>query len=452
LPIEAGAVGSRHLAEACQRRYNREILRESAVNRLWLLLGFAIWAPAVQADVARLKNGGELRGSFAGDRSLKNALEMETLLGGRVVLDPLVVESTARRSPDAEEYVTRSRAIPDTVEARWELAEWCKVRQLKDGREEQLEAIVELEPNHAAARRALGHVVYQDEWMTRDEAMREQGLIKYKGKYLTQQEIDLLEKTTVQRQAEQAWFPKIRLWKGWITGTHVGRQQEGLNQLRNVVDEDAVPALREHLSDAPELPLRQLYVDRLTAMRGLKPVASLVRTSLYDVDRGVRQMAFEGLAADQRDAAVPYYVEALEDKENVVVNRAARALGTIGDQRVVPALIKALITRHKVAYDAPVQNSVSMGMTPDGRYSIGGSRSPALPPGIELMLRTGQLPYGVQLVNPQASRTQRVSVRVTVNNEEVLAALQKITGQDFGYSEHDWQLYWDAYRSGKGKL
>lgn len=405
-----------------------------------------------RADIARLKNGGEARGLFLSEGESKGRLEMETTLGGRMVLEPEEVVSTSRRSAEIEEYVTRSRSIPRTVSDHWELAEWCKARQMTPQREEQLEALLELEPNHQGARRGLDHILYQDQWMTRDEAMREQGYIKYKGKYLTQQEIDLLEKTSAQRQAEQAWFPRIRLWKGWATGSHQGRQIDGLGQLRNVVDEDAVPALRNFLSDAPELALRQLYVERLTAMRGVKPVASLVRTSLLDIDASLRQAAFEGLASDQREAAIPYYVEALADKENAVVNRGAAALGVIGDFRVVPALTRALITSHKIAYEAPIEDSVTIGQSPNGRYSIGGSRSPVLPPNIELMLRAGQLPYGVRINNPQGVKTRRVSVRVNVRNEEVLASLKKLTQQDFGYDEESWQLYWDAYRSGKGKL
>jgi hypothetical protein len=412
-------------------------------------LSVALASSGASADIARLKNGGEVRGSFLSDPKAKAPLSMETILGGRVVLPADSVAAASRRSAEVEDYVTRSRSIPHTVEAHWELAEWCKARQLTPQREEQLEALLELDQTHAAAHRGLDHMLYQGQWMTRDEAMREQGYTKYKGKYLTQQEIDLLEKSSAQRQAEQAWYPKIRLWKGWVLGNHQGRQIDGLKQLRSVVDEDAVPALREFLSDSPQLSLRQLYVDRLTAMRGVKPVASLVRTSLLDVDTSIRQAAFEGLANDQRDAAIPYYVDALTDANNTVVNRAAFALGSIGDFRVVPALTRALVTNHKVTYDVPVPTT-TIGQT-GGRYSIGSSGT-GLPPNIELMLRTGQLPYGVQFENPPTVRTKRVTTRVNVNNEEVLASLKKLTSQDFGYDENAWQIYWDAYRSGKGKL
>ncbi len=405
-----------------------------------------------RGDLARLNNGGEVRGRFLEAADESGSLVMESILGGRIVLPAGEVVSTARRSAEIEEYVTRSRSIPNTVKDRWELAEWCKARRLTAQREEQLEALLELDPTHVGAHRGLDHIVYQDQWMTRDEAMREQGLIKYKGKYLTQQEIDLLEKTAAQRQAEQAWYPKIRLWKVWVTGSHAGRQVEGLSNLRSVSDEDAIPALRNFLSDTPELQLRQLYVERLSAMRGVKPVAALVRTSLLDIEPGLRTAAFEGLGGDQRDAAIPYYVEALSDKENVVVNRAATALGVIGDHRVVPALIKALVTSHRITYETFVEDPVAISQTPDGRYSIGGARGPMLPPNIEVLLRTGQLPYGVQINNPQGLKTRRVTARVNVSNEDVLVALRRLTEKDFGYDKETWRLYWDAHRSGKGSL
>src|SRR5690348_2117526 len=75
-----------------------------------------------RADIARLKNGGEVRGSFLSDPRAKTPLSMETILGSRVVLPTEAITSTARRSAEVEDYVTRSRSIPHTVEAHWELA------------------------------------------------------------------------------------------------------------------------------------------------------------------------------------------------------------------------------------------------------------------------------------------------------------------------------------------
>jgi hypothetical protein len=379
-----------------------------------------------------------------------NPLQMTTLLGGKITLPRDEIESTMRRSADVEEYVTRSRSIADTVDAHWELAEWCKAHRLTPQREEQLEALLMLEPQNKRAHAGLDHVQYQGEWMTREESMTIQGYVKYKGKWLTRQEVALADKTAAQRQAEQAWFPKVRMWKQWVTGPDRDRQADGMAQIQAIADPDAIPAMQEFLSDVPDLAVRQLYIDRLATMRGSKPVPSLVRTSLLDVDADLRQIAFLSLKQDQRDAAIPYYVDALDDKSNDVINRAAIALKQIGDWRVVPSLIRALVTHHKVQVTVPVQDPVSIANV-GGRYSIGGNNAVPLPPNIEIALRAGQLPYGVVIENPRI-RYKQVSVRVEVKNQDVLAALKGLTEKDFGYDRDAWQIYWDAYRSGKGKL
>jgi len=403
------------------------------------------------ADVARLSNGGEVRGLLRSDRT-STTVELETLYGGRVLIARSQVTSTSRRSPAVEEYVTRSREILNTVEAHWELAEWCRDQRLMPQREEQLEAILFLDPEHQLARRGLGHVVHQGRWMTRDESMKAQGFVKHKGKYLTTQEFNLLNKTAAQREAELVWYPKIRLWFGWATSRSTNRQIDGLAQIRAVTDPDAVPALDEFLGDSADARIRLLLVSRLDAIAGEKPVRYLVRISLNDSEEELRTAAFGAIDPEQYEKAVPYYVDALEDDVNDIVQRAAIALGTVGNDKVVPSLIRALITNHKVTVTVAVPAPVSVSRTPDGRYSVGGSSS-GLPLDVEIALRTGQLPYGVTTSGPPPGMEYRnVTVRVDVQNDKVLESLKKLTERDFGYDQDAWQLYWASRQSGVGRL
>jgi len=421
----------------------RSLLRPILIGAL------ACVASAARADLVRMPNGGEVRGLLQGDRKAPT-VTLETLLGGRIVLDREQAVVVTRRSPQVEDYVTRSREIPDTVEAHWELAEWCRERRLLPQRDEQLEAIIELDPEHVLARRGLNHVRYEGRWMTRDESMRAQGYVKYKGKYLTKQEVALLDKTAAERESELAWYPKIRLWAGWVIKNIGNRRNEGLAQLRGVTDPDAIPALDEFLSDAEEAAWRRLLIERLAAMTGEKPVPSLVRVSLADADVYVRKAAFEAIKSDQYEKAVPYFVDALDDESNDIVQRAGTALGVVGDGKVVPALIRALITRHKVAVQVPVQETVSVARGSDGRYAVGGSQS-TLPPNIELLLRTGQLPYGVQVIDPSI-QYKTVMVWADLKNDRILESLRKLTQNDFGYDQDAWQLFWAARQSGVGRL
>ena len=52
------------------------------------------------------------------------------------------------------------------------------------------------------------------------------------------------------------------------------------------------------------------------------------------------------------------------------------------------------------------------------------------------------LPNGLQ---PQTTRI--VTIKGDVKNAEVLEALKKITGQDFGYNKRTWEAWWQTQAS-----
>jgi hypothetical protein len=416
-------------------------------------LGYLAWAlllaaaATAQADVVRLRNGGEVRGQVdAASRDPAAArVVVETLTGGRIVLDRAEVEFVTPRSLDVEDYETRARGLPDTIEAHRELAEWCRERRLIPQRQEQLELLLDLEPDDVEARRILGHERHNGQWMTRDEWMRSRGYVKHKGKYVTQQELDLLEKSQAEREAEQAWYPKVRMWFGWATGNNPQRAVEGLANLQAISDPDSVPALANFMGDDESDNVRLTCVQILGKLGGPKPVPLLVRKTLLDDSDQVRSTARAGIRADQYELALEYFVPELKHDSNRVVQRAAAAIGEMGNVNTVPYLIEALVTTHRWKIEVPANTSVAVGVSPDGQVGMpSSSTSSALPAEVELLARTGQLPYGAIVLPPpfQMRRTRTVTIKGDVKNEAVLAALQKLTGQNFGFSEHDWRLWW----------
>ena len=66
-----------------------------------------------------------------------------------------------------------------------------------------------------------------------------------------------------------------------------------------------------------------------------------------DGDREVRTTALEQLESLKSPQLVAYYVKKLRDKDNVIVNRAARGLGVMKDPSAIGPLIDALVTMHK---------------------------------------------------------------------------------------------------------
>jgi hypothetical protein len=431
-------------AEAGSFGYGSKVLKP-------LLVSLALLPSLAQADIVRLEAGGEVRGVIvdpADDNTPSETITVETLTGGKVTLSRADVSFITRRPRLLEEHDVKAAKAANTVEAQWELAEWCLANNLDEQRNEHLRRVVEIEPEHAAARAALGQKNYDGVWMTREELMESRGLVEHKGKWITPQELELIEKTDAERGREQAWFSQVRKLKGWLRANSDDLRRQSLQQFRQLRDPDAVPALAKFLRDDPDMSVRLLYVGVLAEMPGPKPVAALVTQALHDVDREVRDTAFEAITPPRYDAALPYLLQGLRNPQNVVVRRAGRGLEQIGDERAIPDLIKALITAHKHSIRVP-ENVPTYTFNTNGTYGAGGI---PLPPEIAIGLQTGAFPNGV-IVNdlsrpPVTFRT--VTINVAEENPEVLSALEKITGESFGFDERTWSLWWKAKKNGAG--
>ncbi|WP_437204529.1 HEAT repeat domain-containing protein [Planctomicrobium sp. SH664] len=416
--------------------------------RIWqlglLAVAFAFPGQA-RGDVARLKSGGEIRGELVSTESQSGPVSLKTRSGAIITVDRSTVEFVKRRTPVVEDYITRSRQIENTIEAHLELAEWCRTQHLTAERKEQLEAVLDLDSDHAEARRSLGYEKHFGRWLTRDDLMTERGYVKHKGKWITRQEFDHIEKTDQQRSAELVWYPKVRLWLGWATGNHPGKRSEGLSELQQIRDPSAVAAMTSAMADHADRNVRLLYIRTLGEISGRTPIPPLVDRCLFDSDESVRRAAAETLTREDYPFALPFLVKALRHESNPVVCRAALVLSQIGDRQAVSPLIGALVTAHTLQMEVPDSNPISIGTVNGQTRMINpGLVSGSIPYDVAALARAGQLPYGYTVTtDPHIPvRTKLVSVRVEVRNEPVLTALQTLTGKNLGYNERDWQVWW----------
>lgn len=405
-----------------------------------------------RADLIRLKSGGEVRGKIVKSRTNRDSITLETLSGAVVTVAKTDLQFATMRPLSVEEYESRLRRIPETVEAHWELADWCRQKALVNQRETHLRTVLRLDAEHEAAHRALGHIRQKGGWVDRDELMTSQGYVKYKGKYITAQEFELAGKTEVERQAEREWFQKVKLWSGWVQGSRfsdAGKPQEGWKSLDQIRDPDATPAVMRFLGESEHRELRGLAVKILSQSASEKPVASLVQLSLKDEDPAIRRSALDGLSEERHAAAMPLYLKFLKHDLNPVVCRAGWALEVVGNEKSVPSLIDALITPHNYQVRVPGSGQPNFSFSTNGGFA----GAPSLPPQIEAGLRTGRYPNGVIVLDgipgagTELAKTRIITVTVEQQNVEVLGALQKLTGQDFGYDERTWRLWWAAEKN-----
>lgn len=413
-----------------------------------LLLGTAATACA---DFLELASGGVLRGELLTDPKKLEAsptISVRTLTGATISVGREQVVRVVRRRLVFEEYELLRAAAADTAEAQWQLAEWCRQKSLSKERVAHLERVIDLDRDHKAARRALGYSWLEGRWVTQDQIMSERGYVKYKGKYVLPQELELIQEDERATAAERAWFKKVRLWYGWLDSDRPERQREAQAQLKAIRDPEAVPAVVRTFRDERREAYRLLMIDILAQIESAGVVTPLVQLALREELQIVREAAVAALrrAPQGPKLALPILLRALKNEANVIVNRAAAALGQLGDESAVPQLIEALVTRHRYVVNLP-ENLV--GFTPDGQ-PIQAIDPSILPPDLAGMMATGQLPHGVRIEYGHGAqpRTRRVVVQKEHQNQSVLSSLMLLTGQNFGYDEGAWRNWHRSRQNG----
>lgn len=424
----------------------------SLITRFFIVTICAFTSTISLADVIRLNNGGEVRGKLEGGSTDQDQpLVIRTLSGAIIEIDRADADFVQGRSELVEQYVTRTRTLPETVEAHWQLAEWCRAHLLKSQRTEQLNALLDIDPDHEDARKLLRHVKHQGQWMPYAEMMADRGYVRHKNKWITTQELALIDRNAKQREAEIVWYPKVRLWLGWVLGSDQHRRNNGLENFQSLDEPNAIPALMKMMANHKTVAVRQLYVKILGNIPGEMAVEALLDRYLFDQHQAVWSEALAMLTPPQYEIAIPMLISALTNDTNSVIQRAATALGATGSEQAVPALIAALVTTHKFRVPVVQSQPISFGTSPSGQVGMLNPRQANATASADLMAlaRLGQLPFGAQVVpfNNTPKNVKMVTVKVDIKNASVLSALESITDKNFGFYESDWHLWWSVYKS-----
>lgn len=398
----------------------------------------------VRADSIALKSGGEIRGELLPDRkdaAKIHVISIRSLSGATVAVARDEISAVVRRRPISEEYETRRRVVPATIAGQWETAEWCRQRSLSQERRFHLRQVIELDPEHEAAHRGLGHIRDKGRWTTRSEMLEDQGYVQHKGKRVLPQELELTQERDQLRQSERNWFKRARQWQVWLDSERFERKSAAIKALNEIREPDAIPALVWAFRNAPEEDRRLLLVRILSKIEGDKPIAALVVQSVLDDSRSVRDAAIAAVHQKNAAKAIPIYVKALKSQLNPAVNRAATALGQLADESVVPYLIDALITRH--GYHVAPNHDGHLASTGQGT-----GNPVVLGPSVGVKSSTGNSTALSASRGPSADQPydEIVEVEMAQQNPDVLAALNLLTSQNFGYNADSWR---DWHRSGQ---
>jgi hypothetical protein len=348
------------------------------VVAIGLLVIFFHCYTSAYADIFQLASGGRLEGKLlpADDASKLNCT-IELSAGGRVTIARSQIAKIETVTDVTAEYQKLARTSPDTVDAHWQLSEWCREHKLRDERRQHLDRILELNPNHADARAALGFHQKDGQWMNRDDVMAARGLVLFDGKYVTPQQVELLKQQKESKVTQADWTKVIEQLRRRRIGRRQDQADKALAEIQAIQDPQAAEAVVSMLRRENDPQLKRLWIETAARLNHHAAIDALVDLSLYDADDEIRHQCLEYLIKSRRPGLVTPYIRALKDKNNDIVNRAGAALGQIGDRDAIGPLIDALITKHKTKMsDANADQHAYTFSKDSGAFSFGGSNAP----------------------------------------------------------------------------
>lgn len=237
------------------------------------------------------------------------------------------------------------------------------------------------------------------------DTMAALGLVRHEGAWRTPQEIELRARAERDAAARREWTKRLDGLR-----RDAAQDTAAAEAIREISDPLAVPALVAALERDADRRMCGLYVEALSRIPAGDAAAALVAVALDHADAEVRIAAVERLAALESAGVAPVLVAALGSPDNARVNRAAEALGRLGDASAVAPLIRSLETRHVVVQgDGTAPGSTTVTFTPaGGGLSMGGGPKP---------------------------------VPVVVRNDRVLEALVALTGRNFSWDAAAWRQW-----------
>ncbi|MCX7413835.1 MAG: HEAT repeat domain-containing protein [Planctomycetia bacterium] len=252
---------------------------------------------------------------------------------------------------------------------------------------------------------------------TQQELMSDRGFVRYRGSWRTVQEIELIERAERANLAQKEWTGRLERLRKQLDRS--GQADQAAEEIREIADPFAVPALAAAVAAEPVFRVRSLYVEALGRIRSADALATLAVVAVDHADPETRIAAVERLVAIGPQPVLPMIVAALASPDNARINRAAEAIGRLvgespsgGSARggLVGTLIAALETQHMaIVGDGTPEGSTTATFTPaGGGLAVGGG----------------------------AKR-----VKTTLRNERVLETLVTITGANFEWNAAAWRAW-----------
>ena len=385
--------------------------------RIVLALSFLLLPAVVSGTtVLLLKDGGTLEGELLNpDEVSRKTYRIKTAGGLEISLDVRLVERVQGwERPALVEYNAKAPFSEHTVENHYTWARWCNENLLLDQAKIHWQQVLELDTDHADARRALGYEKTSNGWFSQRERLEDRGFIQDRGRWKTAQQIEVANILETRKYEDNQWRRTIR--------DLCRRLPNSEPELLAIRDPAAVEPLKDALASERNPYARKVLILTLVRIPSASAIRFVVGWSVLATESDeLRQTSVEELlrlsknSPEVRQIMIEAYRVVLRPNvQTNVVTMAAKALAEIGAHDAVPELIDVLaVTRVETIQPQGLSHSFGSGGTSIGQ---GGSRPVQRP--------------------------------IRVENQAVLAALTKLTGLNYQFDQARWrEWYRQSHRS-----
>lgn len=291
--------------------------------------------------------------------------------------------------------------------------------------------VLDVDPDHRAARRALGYESVDGRWLRGDDLWRAKGFVHHDGRWMAAEEFAAATRPEREAAEQVAGEARVLGYLAMIGSEDEERVREGRRLLALEEDRFQLAPLARALRCRPTS-LRIYAAEQLGRLGDPLGVPALLKRSVDDPEPAVRRAAALALREIGEPSSVHPLGRALESRYAEVRARAAEALAVLGDELAMPYI---LVKWEKRSGDFPrayFSNLRQISYIQDFDVEVAQTSFIADP-------IVGTLQEGVvQAVKIEATE----QTFTTLEQPAYVQAMKDLSAQDFGSDLGAWVRWW----------
>ncbi|MHC4473006.1 MAG: HEAT repeat domain-containing protein [Planctomycetota bacterium] len=384
--------------------------------------------PVGAQDVVRLK-GGEIIAGKVTDGLLEVRVETPA---GTVRVPWSEIEGIDRPDHVRSLFTKRAKEVKaDDAAGHFLLAVWCRRHGLAKEMETELGKVLQIEPEHRAARAALGYEKVGEKWVAGTEILEAKGFVRRDDRWILEEEAAYEDMLKARKKALSEKEEKARdlILKAADENPRISKYALAALEGKSW-DALRIPLFRALGHKKPEV--RELAAAQLGRIGELEAVRPLLRSAVLDTKEPVREASVAALKSIGQPDAIYPLARALASNHPQIRMHAAAAIGGFGDIQGVEYLVQRL--KMNWGPSGRVNIQVMNQVTYIRDFDVEIAQRAQIGDPIVGILREGVI-LDVQVFGVDRTVT-------TVERRVIYGALRNLTGQDLPEKPDAWAKWW----------